>query len=575
LIIRSKIPLYIAFSFSILSSGCSLEIERKKLKVESHKKQITSKLRLFGKSKSIKTEKGGQALYSDKSNRWFNGNINAQKIYLVDLNGDQTLDLVTLKEKYSSPEVYLFDLTLNKFSLSKSSMFPSGHKASFLYFDDVNKDNIIDVYSGHFYLNVEYSVPPAQILLGKKEGDHLSFELAHRLFSEHRPQSSLLALDVDQDGFLEFMQINWMGNNDGINQFYPLSFFSLKSTTVEIINKNNNILKSGASSWGGELCDINNDNILDILIANTSGHENFVLKGMNGHFESAHQEYIRLSKDEEGSGLMLGHGNTFGHICADFNNDGLVDVLAFEEKRQLQDSSRDAMMIHFQKLPTEFGYPFVSKKFPIGLKNYSIKRVVEFDMDNDGDLDLLLENTGFPPHTRLMLFENEQGVFKNITDESGLDLINPSGVNVGDLDGDGTLEVIVGQSKIRSSQLSGNLKIFKRRLDKASQMRSVQLLLDGQFSNSSAVGAIISIKTKTHQEKRIVNYMRGGAQGQRSRLVHFGIGENISLRIEVIWPNKKVGKKNYEIDLELSEKTKVVTLCESGLILNGKKLCKI
>ena len=106
-------------------------------------------------------------------------------------------------------------------------------------------------------------------------------------------------------------------------------------------------------------------------------------------------------------------------------------------------------------------------------------------------------------------------------------------------------------------------------------MRSVQLLLDGGLSNSSGAGAIISIKTKTHQEKRVVNYVRGGAQGQRDRLIHFGIGENISLRIEVIWPNKKVGKKNYEIDFELSEKTKVVTLCESGLILNGKKSCEI
>ena len=171
--------------------------------------------------------------------------------------------------------------------------------------------------------------------------------------------------------------------------------------------------------------------------------------------------------------------------------------------------------------------------FPIGIKDYSIKRVVDFDMDNDGDIDLLLENSGYPPTSKLMLFENIDGIFVNISlEESGIiDLINPSGTNVIDLDNDGVLEIISGQSKVRSPQLKGELKVFK----KSNKNKSIFLYLDGMKSNKSAVGAFVTIETSKLKLKKIVNYFRGGVTGQRSELIHFGLGEDRSVQIKVHW----------------------------------------
>ena len=69
-------------------------------------------------------------------------------------------------------------------------------------------------------------------------------------------------------------------------------------------------------------------------------------------------------------------------------------------------------------------------------------------MDNDGDLDLLIADSGYPPRSKLMLFENINGTFKNITPSSGLDVVNPAGINVFDIDNDGFLDIITANQKL-------------------------------------------------------------------------------------------------------------------------------
>ena len=150
--------------------------------------------------------------------------------------------------------------------------------ASFLYFNDFDKNEALDAYVGQFYLGVEYNVSPGQILMGAQESSHFRFTPKYNLFEARRPHSGATFLDIDLDGSLEYLQVFWINRSRNINTFYPPEIFSVNNKNFGIDVNNNNTLKNGSPSWSSEICDINNDNIIDILIANTSGHENFILE---------------------------------------------------------------------------------------------------------------------------------------------------------------------------------------------------------------------------------------------------------------------------------------------------------
>ncbi len=571
LIIRSKIPLIISI-VALLSVGCSSVSERKALILSTEEQLIKSKLRLQLRDNQ-ETVLNKKSLFKDVTAQWLPEKIDAQKIYLIDLNDDNQLDLVTLEEKYSSPIVFIKDKDSNRFNKSTKPLFPIGFHSSYFYFDDFNRDKITDLYAGQFFLNVQYSVPASQLLIGqKKNHSKVNFRFHLDTASSPMPQSTVQVIDIDLDGSLEFIQPYWIEKLNGFNKFYPLDIFSMKRESFEIADKGKLIIKKGSPVWGSELCDVNNDNNVDVLIANTSGHENLLLQKNGKVFESGHIKYSGLLKDENGRAQLLGNGNTFGYLCGDFDNDGLFDLISFEEKRELQDATRDPIRIHFQQKPSEKNYPFISQDFPIGKKSYSIKRVIDFDMDNDGDIDLLLEDSGYPPYSKLLLFENIGGKFRDITLESGLSIINPSGVNVGDFDQDGTLEVIVGQSKVRSSNLSGEIKIFKKRV--TNTHHSISLFIQAKTANPSAVGAIIEIRGKKHYQKHLVNYQRGGTNGQRSRFIHFGLGEDKEIEISVRWPNKELKTKKYYYKFDSDQNFAQLSMCESGQLLVGYKSCE-
>ena len=228
---------------------------------------------------------------------WFSEVGVAQKIYLIDFNQDLRLDIVTLEEKYSSPKVYIFNSKLEKFEKQKRKIFPKGFRSSFLIFDDFNKDGVVDFYSGQFYLNVEFYVPPGQLFKGSKKDLFFQFEPLMNLFPNHRPHSGASIFDINRDGELEFLQTFWMRQSNRGNNFTAPEIKNIKNESYLINEIDNNILKNGAPSWGSEICDINNDNIIDVLIANTSGHENFVLIGSEKnemqYLESAHKKIGR------------------------------------------------------------------------------------------------------------------------------------------------------------------------------------------------------------------------------------------------------------------------------------------
>ena len=555
----------------ILLTACAGNPEQENQVIIKNEHQIKSKLRHNLPNELNRTSNVNNTIFQEVTKTYFHQPLFGQKLYLSDLNQDGDIDIVTLEEKYSVPKVFLFDRKSKAYYPSLNNFFPIGLHASFLNFDYFNEDKKEDVLVGQFYLGVDFSVPQSQLYLRKDK----NFEFFDQLFESPKPHVGGALIDFDLDGKLDFFQVFWI-QKQGVKQgFFPPEFKLTNGKSIQVNYQNKFIENNGVPSWSAEICDINNDNKLDLLIANTSGHQDFVFTnqsiGDSLVFKGNDQIYAPLMADHNGYNQLLGNSNNFGFLCEDFNNDGLLDVISFGEKRELQDLTRDPIRIHLQQKLRSIKYPFLSSEFPIQLKNYSIKNIVPIDFDNDGDVDLLFENSGFPPRSRLMLFENINGTFKNVSEISGVDIINPSGTISYDINHDGLPDILIGQSTIRMENLEGNVGVFENKLKTPNN--SVKLYFWGLQSNRSAVGAIVTLTSKNHRQKKIVNYMRGGLPSQGDKYIHFGLGNETEFNLDVIWPNKKRTRKSYRGKIKPGEKQIELTLCENGIALIGRKIC--
>ena len=171
------------------------------------------------------------------------------------------------------------------------------------------------------------------------------------------------------------------------------------------------------------------------------------------------------------------------------------------------------------------------------------------DVDHDGRLDVLLVNGHVYPEIdqsdlqsryrqqRQLYWNIGQGRFKDISSESGPGIEatwSSRGSAVGDLDNDGSLEVVINNMGARPSLLRN------------SGSRGTWLLvqLEGVHSNRDAIGARVSVSIRG---RRLSSEIQGGSGyiSQNDSRLHFGLGNDDRYdRIEVQWPS--AGKEIFE-----------------------------
>lgn len=382
--------------------------------------------------------------------------------------------------------------------------------------------------------------------------------------------------DIDNDGDLDLFVANWWGQpnllylNNGDKSF----------TFQQGILMTTETSYSETGSWG----DYNNDGYLDLYVCNSGGNlRNFLFKN-NGDgtftklsggiltetFESRNVDWIDFNNDglpdifvtnesNQNENLYLNNGDdtfssasvpsllqnggsTAGSNWEDFDNDGDFDVLLVNwgnQRNQLYLNYGDGTFTKLNEAPftTDISSSFGSS---VG------------DIDNDGDLDIIISKAFTSQKTANLLYiNNNDGTFTKSNDASVQDSGWTYGVALGDYDNDGWLDLF----EARCYNASENNVLFH---NNGGSNNWVMMNLEGVISNRSAIGAIVKMKAviggnPVWQMRKVVG--QNGYCGQNLQ-VHFGLGAASQIDSVIIqWPSEIIQNVN---DLNINSNNTVV-----------------
>jgi len=285
------------------------------------------------------------------------------------------------------------------------------------------------------------------------------------------------------------------------------------------------------------------------------------------------------------------NGNTFDCAIGDIDNDGDFDLFvstiihswageSSDRSRFLVNQLNETGNLQFQS----FAHLSVDRipdlpvpGIPLTKENTSYNQGDIYaelaDLNHDGRLDLVLCSSDYPdppPHDeRLRIyFQQGDGRFLDVTKELGLNHIGAGMPSLADVDLDGDLDLLIGQSfnrlpkeqRISAALASGALREnsdngavpeprARLYLNESSEGRPyliLHLIGDKQKGvSSSAIGAIVRVTADTDGDSNTPDSVQsrqllgaGGHSGkQNETIIHIGLGDAThATKIEIQWP---------------------------------------
>ena len=365
--------------------------------------------------------------------------IHTNSIALGDVNNDGLLDIVAGNNGVNM--LYLQNAE-GTFSEGKE-VGPEGESTFSIALGDVNNDGLLDIVAGNYqgskvYLQnangtfadvIEIGAEDLytqsialgdvnndgllDIVAGSDSGNKLYLQNANGTFSDGREFASAtdetlaIALgDVDNDGYLDIVV-----GNTGQNKLFLNSGDGTFAEGIEISSEEDN-------TQSITLGDINNDGKLDVVVGNYRQTNKLYLQNSNGTFA----EGIEIGSDTD---------NTESITLGDVNNDGHLDVVA---------GDRDQI----NKLYINDGKGNFESGIEIGSDTDDTQSITLGDINNDGKLDVVVGNFSQESKVYLQKTQNlRTEILPGYDIGSGSDNDNGRSIALGDVDNDGDLDVVV------------------------------------------------------------------------------------------------------------------------------------
>ncbi len=365
---------------------------------------------------------------------------------------------------------------------------------------------------------------------------------------------------------------------------------------------------------GVNTSDINNDGYPDIYISNDF-HENDYLYINNG--DGTFKEQLTE---------MIAHTSrsSMGNDVADFNNDGLADIMVLDmlpDDQQIlkQSGTEDEMELFRMKLGYGYAPQYVHNTLQLNLGEGKFSEIARLagvhstdwswsalfcDLDNDGWKDLFVtsgiyrrpndldyvkfltggnrynptQNNDSVSNTTLFelmplqpdinhLFQNNGDLtFTPMESQWGFDTPDYSnGSTYADLDNDGDMELLV-------NNINGPASIYRNNAEALSGNHFLKVELKGGKENQAGIGARVNIYSGGRQQM-VQNFSTRGFMSSTSDHLHFGLGSDTLVdSLYILWPGlleQKVYKlrADQSIQLDISNASSVIPEEEKEEIL--------
>ncbi len=345
--------------------------------------------------------------------------------------------------------------------------------------------------------------------------------------------------DINQDGWPDI----YIGNDYSMPDYL---YINQKDGTF----KNEILERLGHTShfsMGNDIADFNNDGFLDIFTLDMlpEGNErqklllapdNFELFELNVN-KGFHHQYMRnMLHVNSGDGTfqeigqLAGVSNTdwsWSSLFADFDNDGWKDL--FVTNGYLRDYNNQDFLKYMDNYVRTSGGKLKRDDLLNMVKNMPSSNLTNYIFQNNGNL-----------------------TFQNQTKAWGIKHVgNSSGAAYSDLDNDGDLDLIV-------NNINAPAFIYENQTSQLKSGNYLNVKLSGSESNSSAFGAKVAVFAGETSQVLEQNPYRG-YQSSVSTTLHFGLGDFTEIdSLLVIWPGGETTREyavatNQLVELSESE----------------------
>ncbi|WP_044239323.1 VCBS repeat-containing protein [Flexithrix dorotheae] len=451
---------------------------------------------------------------------------------------------------------------------------------------DINNDGWLDI-----YLCVSGKDKPGKNQLFINNKDNTFTEKAET-FGLDDASASIQAsfFDYNNDGLLDVFVANYptVKVSQG-NSFYKLKMDENKLEDSGHLYQNNGngtfsdvTDQAGVRNFGLSLglvtTDFNNDGWTDIYISNDFNvPDYFYLNQKDGTFK----EVIKTATNQTS---MFGMGTD----AADFNNDGLIDILQVDMTPEDHYRSKTNMASmspssFWQGVEIGFHYQYMQNSLQInqGINEEGIPQfgnIARFaglattdwswgalfiDLDNDGAKDVFITNgmkrdvnnndvlakfsdaaffgdaekdfKALPSQPLSNYVFQNKGDFKfsNTTKDWGLAEEGFSnGVAYGDLDNDGDIDLVI-------NNLDAELSLMENKAENYGN-QYLKVKLKGSEKNPLGIGARVWVNTQDSEQLQEMTLTRG-FQSSVEPVLHFGLKDAAMIKeVKVLWPDQKI-----------------------------------